>query len=206
MVARYPLDSIVHMRHRVLGFDSKGFSDVIVLRRIIKGIARQPFSQPMTVAELQALGYNRLVMRLCNRYQHVLAYHTADYINMRYEPIFNHWAHSLILSHAPADFVVEKLQQCGDSLATAAKDLGTRSDAENAALATRILKLNPVKGRNVPLRIEWQQWDEAMQDAIELNDMLLLFHTLNVVRGRPELRAKLLRISQGEREHHKSPA
>jgi hypothetical protein len=52
-------------------------------------------------------------------------------MNARFEPIFNHWAHSLVLSHAPADAVVEKLQQCGDSinfikLAAAAKDLGTR--------------------------------------------------------------------------------
>jgi hypothetical protein len=195
-VARYLLDVIVHIRHRVLGFDSKGFSDAIVLRRIIEGLARAPFSQPMTVAELQALGYERLVMRLCNRYQHVLAYHVADYINTRYDPIFNHWAHSLILSHAPADAVIEKLQQCGDSLdftklAAAAKDLGTRSEAENIALATKILKLNPVKGRNVPLRIEWRQWDEAIQDAIDSNDVSLLLHTLNVVRAQPDLRPKL---------------
>jgi hypothetical protein len=39
MVARYLLDAIVHVRHRVLGFDSKGFSDVIMLRRIIEGLA-----------------------------------------------------------------------------------------------------------------------------------------------------------------------
>jgi hypothetical protein len=43
---------IVHIRHRVLGFDSKGFSDVIVLRRIVEGLASRPFSHPMTVTEL----------------------------------------------------------------------------------------------------------------------------------------------------------
>jgi hypothetical protein len=61
-VARYLLDVIVHIRHRVLGFDSKGFSNVIVLRRIIEGFARQPFSHPMIVAELQAVRYDQLVM------------------------------------------------------------------------------------------------------------------------------------------------
>jgi hypothetical protein len=115
----------------MLGFDSKGFSDVIVLRRFIKGLARPPFSHPMTVAELRAL-LRSPVMRLCNRYQHVLVDHIADSMNARSEPIFNHCAHSLVVGHASTDAVVEKLQQCGDSLeftkpAAAAKDLGTRS-------------------------------------------------------------------------------
>jgi hypothetical protein len=113
----------------VLHFESKEFSDVIVLQRIIESLAR-PFSHPMTVAELQALLRSHYDAPLQPRPTRP-GVHIADSMNARFEPIFNHWAHSLVLSHAPADAVVEKLQRCGDSLdfikLAAAKDLGTRS-------------------------------------------------------------------------------
>jgi hypothetical protein len=179
-------------------FDAEKFTAAIAGQRICEGLAKAPFFQPLTIAELEALTYERLIIRLCNRYQHVLAYHIADYLNSPYEPIYNHWAHCHVLSEQPPDAIIAKLKNCPGSLdftklALAAVELRPHDQADvNRALAAQILALNPLKSRNVPLWIRWGLWDKALQDSIESNDVSLLLHTLDLVKGEPTLHNSLV--------------
>jgi hypothetical protein len=198
-LAHYLLKVVIFSRHKLPDFDGQRFSDIIVQRRIVEQLAQPPFFLPLTVSELLALGYDRLVMRLCNRFQHAVAYEIADYLNLPYEPIYNHWAHCVVFSGAPVAELIDKLRTCGESLdftglaAAAFQRPGSRD--EYLVLAKAVLALNPLKGRNVPLLMQWGAWDEAIHDGCESNDVSLLLWTLSRVEAEvsahPELKSKL---------------
>lgn len=189
------LNLIVRYKIGVSGFDFQRFSNIIMMKRITEQLVKKPINICLTSEQLKALGHDHLLMRLCNRYQHYVAFLIADYLNTSFEPIYNNWAHSLIFSSSSQDEIINLLKQSGHSfdyvqLATAAcKRQGNFN--ENVKFATKLLDLNSVKARSLPLFIMWKAWDKAIEAAVESNDTSLLAYTLKVVQDQiNELRIK----------------
>ncbi|OHT17683.1 hypothetical protein TRFO_00987 [Tritrichomonas foetus] len=178
---------IVKFKVDVKDFNFQQFSDIVMFKRITEQLSKAPTFMKLTVSQYKALGYDHLLMRLCNRYQHYVAYRVADYLNVSYEPLYNNWAHSLIFSTASNQDILEALKSADHSfdyvqLATAAY-MREQCDPEvNLELAKKLIDLNGVKARSLPLLIMWKAWDMAIKAAVESNDTSLLMYTLKVVQ------------------------
>lgn len=194
-ITRLLLELVVRTKINIEQFDFQRFSEIIMIKRITDQLSDAPVSMPLTSAQYQALGSDHLLMRLCNRYQHFVAYRIADYLNVNFEPLYNNWAHSLIFSNAPNEVVINALKKSEHSfdyvqLATAAykrKANGRSGTAEeiqkeNLEFAKQLIDLNSVKARSLPLLIMWRAWDMAIEASVESNDTSLIMYTLKVIQ------------------------
>lgn len=186
VISHLLLNLVVRFKLNVESFNFERFSTLVILKRITEQLVNSPTFLPLTSEQLKALNHDHLLMRLCNRYQHYVAYRIADYLNVSYEPLYNNWAHSLIFSSAPTNEIIYALKNSGHTfdyvqLATAAyKRQGDL--AANIEFAKKLIDMNGVKARSLPLLIMWRAWDMAIKAAVESNDTSLLAYTLKVVQ------------------------
>jgi hypothetical protein len=143
----------------------------------------------MTTAQLIHLGFEPLIMRLCNRYLHLHALRVSEFLNLSLENrISIHWGHCLVHSQSSPSEIIWKLSRAGStldyiSLANAAFDLAECEVDETTkhrrrSLALQLLNENKVKSGAVPVLIRREQWEEAIQTAAESNDASLLSYVL----------------------------
>lgn len=136
---------------------------------------------PLSVQQLNALGTPRLLLRLCNRYQHFLAFRIADYINVSPDSIYSHFAYCLISSNLSPQIILEKLKGVGSNvdyveLASLSFEIGKKE------VGNFLLQQNPVKSRCVPLYLKQGQWNEAVEAAVQSQDTALLVFVLETVK------------------------
>jgi hypothetical protein len=182
IVAKYK----VHVR----GYDTSLYCQVLQRHRLLSQLQTDPVDILVTAAELEHLTPNCLIMRLCNRYCHLHATRVADFLGLALEhEISVHWGHCLVRSRASPAEIVWKLSRAGStldyiSLANAAFDLAAAEPdeavkAQRRELALKLLAENKVKSGAVPVLIRREQWDEAIQTAIDSNDASLLTYVLD---------------------------
>lgn len=169
-------------------YNSERYQNVLTYNRIISQLNEKPSNMPLTVKQLLEIGNERLLIRLCNRYLHFLAFRVSDYLNVGSELVSSHWAHCLIFSRASNDEIMIKLNKIDSAidrveLAASSFDLAERSDdaafkSQKENLAIRLLKTVPSKSRTVPLLIQRNEWSEAVEAAVESNDSSLLAFVL----------------------------
>ena len=148
---------------------------------------------PLTEAQLRHLGYPNLLLRLCNRYQHLHASRICEYVSEKSEVILTHWAHCLVRSHGTIEEILEKLSASTNvdyvELATCAFDLAEaeldpEASEQRRQLALALLKKNKVQSRSVPLLIRRNQWAEAVESAVNSNDSSLILYVLKTATER----------------------
>jgi hypothetical protein len=189
-LVRTLLRMVSQYQYRLENYDSTEYSTIVNQVRVVTQLAVSPVNMPMTIAQFEHLGGDRLLFRLCNRYLHFSAFRMADQLGGKVEAIYAHWAHCLLRSPATADEVIQKLTANNANvdyvdLATVAFDLAEAAkdatvSAEKRALAHALLKLNKVKARSVPLLIRREQWSDAVEAAVNSNDMSLLVYVLKM--------------------------
>lgn len=167
------LGVVARAHHNLRSFNSASFSKAIMNVRLSEFLAKEPYFMPMTFAQLSKLRWDRLITRLCNRFLHLHAYKIAEYLNERTEPIYVHWAHSLVRTNLPPEDIIARLKKNNTNidyvdLATVAHSLN------NEELARALLKENLVKSHCVPLHIKMGLWGEAIEAAVESNDTSLV--------------------------------
>lgn len=182
------LHIITRYKDECTNYNSERYQNVLMYNRIISHLSEKPSNMPLTVKQLLKIGNERLLIRLCNRYLHFLAFRVADYLNYGIELVSSHWAHCLIFSRAPNDEILRKLDKIDNAidrveLAASAFDLSERSEEVNFKgqkenLGILLLKTVPAKSRTVPLLINRNEWSEAVEAAVESNDSSLLAFVL----------------------------
>ena len=196
-INHYLLDKVVKYKSNLKQFDFQRFSNIVTSKRVIEQLAKDPIQIQLTNAQLLTLGYDRLLMRLCNRFQHFIAFRIADYLNVSSEQLYTNWAHSLIFSSASNEEIIKTLSNAGHSfdyvqLADAAYNrnkfmtISNNNDSDkvdskardNVELAKALIDMNAMKSRSVPLLIKWKQWDRAIEAAVQSNNSSLLKYTL----------------------------
>lgn len=110
-VTRSLLNVVVHSKDRVEGFNYSDFTKTVINKRTCEQISLDPCKMDLTLCQYLALGSDRLLMRLCNRCHHHLAFKIADYLNINDEFIFSNWAYSVLLSDAKNEEIISKLKQ-----------------------------------------------------------------------------------------------
>jgi hypothetical protein len=189
-LVRTLLEMVAQYHPRLTDYDSTAYSTVLNQVRVVTFLACPPLNMPMTVGQFEHLGNDRLLFRLCNRYLHLHAFKMADHLGGKTDVIYSHWAHCLLRSNASTGEVITKLTGNKANvdyvdLATLAFDLAESAKdpaeaAEKRALASALLELNKVKARSVPLLIRREQWSDAVEAAVNSNDMSLLVYVLKV--------------------------
>ena len=192
-LVRALLGAVSRYKRNVEKYDCTQYAQIITNVRIISNLAEYPLNMPLTEAQLRHLGYPNLLLRLCNRYQHLHASRICEYVSEKSEVILTHWAHCLVRSHGTIEEILEKLSASTNvdyvELATCAFDLAEveldpEASEQRRQLALALLKKNKVQSRSVPLLIRRNQWAEAVESAVNSNDSSLILYVLKTATER----------------------
>lgn len=152
--------------------------------RVLNQVRELKYGIPLTFTQFSILTPHLLVERLLGRRLHALAYSVCDYLGLNSDPVLVHWACTkvrLYASEAESDEGNRALvQQITERLAV--NPVITYSDIARTALAikrpklaTLLLDHEPSPRDQVPLLLDMQQEELAMQKAVMSGDTDLIY-------------------------------
>src|SRR5436189_1972340 len=141
--------------------------------RVLNAVRDFRIGLPISHEQYLRLSPEKLVERLVNRHEYLLAIRVSEYLRLPTDKIYVHWASQKVKTsteddHAICDLVVQRLQGkhgiSFESIAQAAYDEG------RAHLATQLLNFEPRAGRQVPLLLNMEEDELALDKAIDSGD------------------------------------
>jgi hypothetical protein len=136
---------------------------------------------PLSYDQYRRLTPEKLVERLTNRNEYLLALRVASYLQLPTSQIHGHWAQQKVRVSTDSEeeicsLIVKKLRgKSGisfEEIAHAAYDEG------RVRLATELLNYEPRAGKQVPLLLNMKEDNIALDKAIESGDTDLVYHVL----------------------------
>lgn len=177
---------ICKYKSRIKNYDTHEYSNLITSTRIIFNMSKEPINMSLTEKQLNHLGYYRLLLRLCNRFMHYVAYKIADFLNDYDELIYSHWANCMIRSGADPQTIIDRIKKNDHNfdfveLATYAFEIADETiDKQKEQLALGLVNENHIKSRSVPLLIRQGQYSAAIEAAIQSNNSQLIEYVIKV--------------------------
>jgi hypothetical protein len=171
-------------------YNSDEFVDMCEIVRLLNAVRFYEIGLPLSYDQYIRLGPERLIKRLINRREYLLALRMAEYIHLPTDNIYIDWASQKVRVSAESEDelcrkVVEKLKDkpniSFESIARAANDEGRRN------LATQLLNYEPRAGKQVPLLLSMDQDEIALDKAIESGDTDLIYIVLLHLKSKPPL-------------------
>ena len=152
--------------------------------RVLNQVRELKYGIPLTFTQFSILTPQLLVERLLGRRLHALAYSICDYLGLNSDPVLVHWACTKVRLAAtePESDEGNRLlvQQIAERLAV--NPVITYSDIARTALAikrpklaTLLLDHEPSPRDQVPLLLDMQQEELAMQKAVMSGDTDLIY-------------------------------
>ncbi|CAK7266598.1 Vacuolar protein sorting-associated protein 16 [Sporothrix epigloea] len=170
-------------------YNSDDFVDMCETLRILNAVRFYEIGLPLSYDQYQRLGPDSFISRLLSRHEYLLALRIADYLHLPTDKIYVHWASAKVRQGSEPDetlcqIVVDRLAGkpgiSFEEIARAAYDEG------RGWLATELLNHEPRAGRQVPLLLNMEQDELALDKAIESGDTDLTYFVIE------QLRRKLL--------------
>ncbi|CAK7263841.1 Vacuolar protein sorting-associated protein 16 [Sporothrix epigloea] len=170
-------------------YNSDDFVDMCDTLRVLNAVRFYEIGVPLSYDQYQRLGSDSLIARLLSRHEYLLALRIADYLHLPTDKIYVHWASAKVRQGSEPDevlcqIVVDRLAGkpgiSFEEIARAAFDEG------RGWLATELLNHEPRAGRQVPLLLNMEQDELALDKAIESGDTDLTYFVIE------QLRRKLL--------------
>ncbi|KAI5807059.1 Vps16, N-terminal region-domain-containing protein [Geopyxis carbonaria] len=162
-------------------YSSDDFVDMTENLRVLNAMRFYEVGMPITYEQFVKLTPEKLIQRLVNRQQHLLALRISDYLRLPTDRIHIHWACMKVrMSTDDEDsicrMIVSKLTgKRGISFEEIAR---TAYDEGRTPLATKLLNYEPQAGRQVPLLLNMEEDEIALDKAIESGDTDLVFFVL----------------------------
>ncbi|KAK3113378.1 Vacuolar protein sorting-associated protein 16 [Teratosphaeriaceae sp. CCFEE 6253] len=162
-------------------YNSDDFVDMTEALRVLNAVRFYEIGLPLTYEQYIRLTPERLVQRLVNRQEYLLALKISEYLHLPVDRIYVHWARQKVRSSSTdeegtCDEIVRKLNGkrgiSFEEVARAAYDEG------RGKLATDLLEHEPRAGKQVPLLLNVGEESLALDKAIESGDTDLVFHVL----------------------------
>lgn len=162
-------------------YNSDDFVDMTETLRVLNAVRFFGIGLPLSYEQYIRLTPERLVQRLVNRQEYLLALKISEYLHLPVDKIYVHWARQKVRSstvdeNSLCDEIVRKLNGrrgiSFEEVARAAYDEG-RGD-----LATELLEHEPRAGKQVPLLLSVGKESIALDKAIESGDTDLVFYVL----------------------------
>ncbi|KAF2434104.1 vacuolar protein sorting-associated protein 16 [Tothia fuscella] len=162
-------------------YNSDDFVDMCETLRVLNAVRFYEVGLPLSYDQYIRLTPERLIERLINRNEYLLALRISDYLRLPTDRIHVHWASQKVrVSTEPEDaicrLIVQKLHGkrgvSFEEIARAAHDEGRQK------LATDLLNYEPRAGKQVPLLLSMQEDVIALDKAIESGDTDLVYYVL----------------------------
>ena len=162
-------------------YNSDDFVDMCETLRVLNAVRFYEVGMPLSFEQYQRLTPERMIKRLLNRHEYLLALKIAGYLKLPSDRIYVHWASSKVRVGAEDDeticrLVVERLSGkpgiSFEEIARAAYHEG------RSRLATELLNHEPRGGRQVPLLLDMEEDELALDKAIESGDTDLMLSVL----------------------------
>lgn len=162
-------------------YSSDDFVDTCDTLRVLNAVRFYEIGLPLSYDQYRRMTPEKLVERLTNRNEYLLALRVADYLHLPASHIHGHWAQQKVrVSTDPEEeicsLIVKKLAGkpgvSFEEIARAAYDEG------RIRLATSLLDHEPRAGKQVPLLLSMKEDTIALDKAIESGDTDLVYHVL----------------------------
>ncbi|UKZ96760.1 uncharacterized protein TrAFT101_011538 [Trichoderma asperellum] len=162
-------------------YNSDEFVDMCETLRVLNAVRSFEIGMPLSFQQYHRLTPERLIQRLIQRHEYLLALKIAGYLKLPTDRIYVSWASTKVRIGAQDDdticrLVVERLSGkpgiSFEEIARAAHHEG------RTRLATELLNHEPRGGRQVPLLLDMEEDDLALDKAIESGDTDLILFVL----------------------------
>jgi hypothetical protein len=162
-------------------YNSDEFVEMCERIRVLNAVRDYRVGLPISYDQYLRLSPEALIQRLVNRYEYLLAIRLSEYLRLPTDKIYIHWASQKVRvstadDDAVCDLVVQRLHGkrgiSFESIARAAHDEG------RAHLATQLLNYEPRAGKQVPLLLNMEEDEIALDKAIESGDTDLVYFVL----------------------------
>ena len=162
-------------------YNSDDFVDMCETLRVLNAVRFYEVGMPVSYEQYHRLTPERLIRRLLNRHEYLLALKIAGYLKLPTDRIYVHWASTKVRIGSEDDdticrLVVERLSGkpgiSFEEIARAAYHEG------RSRLATELLNHEPRGGRQVPLLLDMEEDELALDKAVESGDTDLMLSVL----------------------------
>lgn len=162
-------------------YNSDDFVDMCETLRVLNAVRFYEIGLPISYDQFLRLTPEKLVRRLINRSEYLLALRISSYLRLPTDRIYVHWASQKVRVGSEDEdticrLIVEKLAGkrgiSFEEIARAAYDEG------RSRLATELLNHEPRAGKQVPLLLNMEEDEIALDKAIESGDSDLIFFVL----------------------------
>lgn len=162
-------------------YNSDEFVEMTEKLRVLKAIRDYQIGLPASYEQYMRLTPEKLIERLVNRHEYFLAIRIAEYLQIPADRIYVHWASqkvkvSTVDDEAVCKLIVQRLDgKPGISFELIAQ---TAFDEGRTHLATQLLNHEPRAGKQVPLLMNMEEDEIALDKAIESGDTDLVNYVL----------------------------
>ncbi|KAH0547552.1 hypothetical protein FGG08_000277 [Glutinoglossum americanum] len=162
-------------------YNSDDFVEMCETLRVLNAVRFYEIGLPISYDQFNRLTPEKLVQRLVNRHEYLLALRISEYLRLPTDRIYIHWACQKVRVSTDDEeticrLIVQKLTGkrgiSFEEIARAAHDEG------RGRLATQLLNYEPRAGRQVPLLLSMEEDEIALDRAIESGDTDLVFFVL----------------------------
>lgn len=166
-------------------YSSDEFVEMCERLRVLNAVRDYRVGLPMSYEQYVRLGPERLISRLVNRHEYLLAIKISEYLHLPANKIYVHWASQKVKTastddDAICDLIVSRLKgKSGISFASISQ---AAYDEGRGHLATSLLNSEPRAGKQVPLLLSMEEDEIALDKAIESGDPDLVFFVLLQLR------------------------
>lgn len=162
-------------------YSSDDFVDMSSTLRVLNATRFYEIGLPLTYDQYLRLGPERLVNRLVNRAEYLLALKISEYLNLPTDRIYVHWARQKVRSSSTQeeDLCAEIVTRLKDKRGISFEEIASAAFEEGrSALATQLLEHEPRAGKQVPLLLNAGEDVRALDKALESGDTDLVMHVL----------------------------
>ncbi|KAL8768887.1 MAG: hypothetical protein Q9209_004941 [Squamulea sp. 1 TL-2023] len=162
-------------------YSSDDFVDMCETLRILNAVRDYRIGLPLSYDQYRRLTSEKLIQRLMNRHEYLLAFRLSDYLRLPTNKIHVHWASQKVRTSTEdedtiCNAVVSKLNnKPGISFEVVAR---AAYDEGRSHLATELLNHETRAGKQVPLLLAMEEDEIALDKALESGDTDLVFFVL----------------------------
>ena len=173
-------------------YNSDDFVNMCETLRVLNAIRDYRIGLPLSYDQYLRLTPAKLVQRLINRREYLLAIRVSEYLRLSTDRIYVHWASQKVRnSSADEDAICQEVvtklaDKRGVSYETIAR---AAYDEGRSNLATKLLNHEPRAGKQVLLLLSMEEDDIALDKSIESGDTDLIFYVLLHLKNKLPLAA-----------------
>ncbi|KAL8661171.1 MAG: hypothetical protein Q9202_005828 [Teloschistes flavicans] len=162
-------------------YSSDDFVDTCEALRMLNAVRDYRIGLPISYDQYRRLTPEKLVRRLMDRHEYLLAIRLSEYLRLPTNKVYVHWASQKVRTSLDdedtiCNTVVSKLdKKSGISFEVVAR---AAYDEGRSHLATQILNHETRAGRQVPLLLAMEEPEIALDKALESGDTDLVFYVL----------------------------